>query len=150
VGEETASMKSKMNTETAGNLLVFGIFIMLLGVAGYMTHPERAQTALISGTAFGALSVLWGILGAKGVRWSRPAALGSTFLLAAACVWRASLSWLAVAGGQSDKRFASVIITLMLAVSAAMLFLLLRDRRTGGAEASGGAHDEHSILHSRS
>ena len=44
------------------------------------------------------------------------------------------LSWLAVANGQSEKVFASVVITLMLAVSASMLFLLVKDRKSGGAE----------------
>ena len=43
------------------------------------------------------------------------------------------MSWLAVANGQGEKGFASVVITLMLAVSASMLFLLLRNRKKSGA-----------------
>jgi hypothetical protein len=127
-----------MNVHTAANLVIFGICLILLGLVGYVTHPEKAHTALISGGGFGALSILWGILGARGRRWAKPAALLTAALLGAACAWRASLSWLAVAGGESGKGFASVLITLMLAVAAAMLFLLLGDRRAGGAGASGG------------
>jgi uncharacterized membrane protein (UPF0136 family) len=126
------------NGKTADYLVVFGIFLILLGVIGYMTHPEKAHTALIFGGGFGALWMLWGILSAKGVRWSWPAALATTALLLMACVWRASLSWLAVASGQAETVFASIIITLMFAVSASMLFLLLRGRKTGGAEKSAG------------
>ena len=123
-----------MKTQTAGYLVIFGVFLILLGVIGYMTHPEKAITALISGGCFGALWMLWGILSAKGVRWSWAAALVTTALLALACVWRASVSWLAVADGQSEKAFASVIITLMLGVAVFMLFFLLKDRMAGGVE----------------
>lgn len=126
-----------MNTQTAGYLVIFGIFLILLGVIGYVTHPEKAHTALIFGGGFGALSVLWGILAAKGMRWNKPAALLTAILLSVACVWRASLGWLAVANGQSEKVFASLVITLMLAVSAVMLVVLLKDRRTGVAERPG-------------
>lgn len=121
-----------MNTQTAGYLVIFGIFLILLGAIGYVTHPEKASSALISGGGFGALWILWGILSAKGVRWSCLAALATTVLLALACAWRASLSWLAVANGQPEKAFASVIITLMLALALCILLFLLRDRKTGG------------------
>jgi uncharacterized membrane protein (UPF0136 family) len=123
-----------MSPHMAGYLVIFGIFLMLLGVIGYVTHPERAHTALISGGGFGMLWMLWGILSARGVRWSWLAALATTALLTLACVWRASLSWLAVANGQSERAFASAIITLMLAVSAAILVLLLKDPKAGGVE----------------
>ena len=127
-----------MNTQTAGYLVILGIFVSLLGVIGYVTHPERAHTALIFGGGFGALSILWGILAAKGVRWSKPAAVVTAIVLSVACVRRASLGWLAVANGQSDKVFASLVITLMLAVSTVMLVVLLKDRRIAGAERPGG------------
>jgi len=123
-----------MKTQTAGYLVIFGIFLILLGVIGYVTHPEKAHTALISGGGFGALWMLWGFLSAKGVRWSWLAALVTTALLTLACVWRAGLSWLAVANGQSEKAFASVIITLMLGVAVFMLFFLLKDRKAGSLE----------------
>jgi len=129
-----------MNTMTAGYLVVFGIFTILLGLIGYVTHPEKAITPVIFGGGFGVLWMLWGILSAKGVRWSWMPALISIVLLALACVWRASVSWLAVASGQSEKALASVIITLMLAVSVSMLLLLLKGRKAGGIEEpTGGA-----------
>jgi uncharacterized membrane protein (UPF0136 family) len=125
-----------MKTQTAGYLVIFGIFLILLGVIGYVTHPEKAHSALIFGGGFGALWMLWGILSAKGKRWSWPAALATTAVLVLAGAWRGSLSWLAVANGQSEKVFASLVITLMLAVSSVMLVVLLKDRRTAGG---GGA-----------
>jgi hypothetical protein len=127
-----------MNTQTAGHLVIFGIFLILLGVIGFVTHPEKAYTALIFGGGFGALWMLWGILSASGLRWTWLAALATTALLALACMWRASVSWLAVANGQSEKAFVSVVITLMLAVSAFMLFSLLKDRKQSCAAKSAG------------
>lgn len=119
-----------MKTKTAGYLILYGGFLILCGVLGYLSNPEKARTALISGGTFGTLSILWGVLGARGFRRSLPAAMVTTGLLALVFVWRASVSWLAVMDGKSDKIFAASLITLMLVASAVMLPCLLRDRKT--------------------
>jgi len=49
-----------------------------MGLLGYLSNPEKAKTALMSGGTFGALSIVWGVLGARGFRWSLPAALATT------------------------------------------------------------------------
>lgn len=92
------------------------MFLIVMGLLGYLSNPEKAKTALMSGGTFGALSILWGVLGARGVRWSRPAAIVTTGLLAVVFAWRASVGWLAVLGGKSEKLFAAVLITTMLGV----------------------------------
>ena len=88
----------------------------------------------MSGGTFGALSILWGVLGARGVRWSWPAALVTTGFLALVFAWRATVGWLAVLDGKSEKLFAATLITLMLAASAVMLPCLLKDRKTAAAK----------------
>jgi uncharacterized membrane protein (UPF0136 family) len=118
-----------MNSKTVGYLILYGGFLMLVGLAGYLSNPEKAKTALISGGGFGALSMLWGVLGARGVRWSLSAALTSTGLLAVVFGWRASVSWLAVLDGHRAKWFAASLITLMLAASIAMLIRLIKARK---------------------
>ena len=115
-----------MNTKTAGYLIFYGGFLIVVGLAGYLSNPEKAKTALMSGGTFGALSILWGVLGARGVRWSLPAAIVTTGFLALIFAWRASVGWLAVLDGKSEKLFAAILITLMLAASAAMLPMLFR------------------------
>ena len=115
-----------MNTKTAGYLMLYGGFLIVMGLAGYWSNPEKAKTALMSGGTFGALSILWGVLGARGVRWSRPAAIVTTSLLALVFAWRASVGWLAVLDGKSEKLFAAVLITAMLAGSALMLPALFK------------------------
>lgn len=120
---------SPMNTKTAGYLIMYGGFLICMGLAGYLSNPQQAKTALISGGTFGALSILWGVLGARGVRWSRPAAILTTSFLAVVFAWRASVGWLAVLDGKSEKQFAAVLITAMLAGSALMLPCLLKVRK---------------------
>lgn len=120
-----------MNTKAAGLLIFYGAFLIVMGLAGYLSNPEKARTALMSGGTFGALSILWGVLGARGVRWSLPAAIISTGLLALVFAWRAGVGWLAVMDGHSEKWFAATLISLMLAASVALLPVLLRARRPG-------------------
>jgi len=115
-----------MNTKTARYLILYGGFLVLMGVLGYLSNPEKAKTALMTGGTFGALSILWGVLGARGVRWSLPAALVTTGLLALVFTWRASVGWLAVLDGKTGKLFAASLITVMLAASAVMLPALFR------------------------
>ena len=122
-----------MNTQAAGYLILYGGFLIVMGLAGYLSNPEKAKTALMSGGTFGALSILWGVLGARGVRWSLPAAIVTTGLLALVFAWRATVGWLAVRDGQSEKLFAAVLITAMLAGSALMLPCLVKARKPAGA-----------------
>jgi uncharacterized membrane protein (UPF0136 family) len=123
-----------MNTRTAGYLIFYGGFLILCGLLGYLSNPEKAKTALMSGGTFGALSIVWGVLGARGFRWSLPAALATTGLLTLVFAWRASVGWLAVLNGKREKLFAASLITLMLAASVLMLLCLLKARKTAEAE----------------
>jgi hypothetical protein len=115
-----------MSTKTAGYLILYGGSLIVLGLLGYLSNPEKAKTALMTGGTFGALSILWGVLGARGVRGMSLVAMVTTALLALACAWRASVGWRAVLEGQSEKLFAALLLTVMLAASVAMLPVLFR------------------------
>ena len=119
-----------MNTTIAGYLVIYGIFLILLGTAGYVTNPEKAKTALMTGGGFGLISILWGVWGARGARWSRWAAVVTTTLLSGACMWRAGLGWLAVSQGESAKLFPAIVISLMLGASLVVLAMLLKSRKS--------------------
>ncbi len=121
-------MSRPMNTKTAGYLILYGGFLIGMGLLGYLSNPEKAKTALMSGGTFGALSIVWGVLGARGVRWSLWAATLTTTLLTLVFAWRASVSWLALLEGQSEKLFAASLITAMLTASTLMLTCLLKAR----------------------
>ena len=103
----------------------FGIFLILCGVAGYLSNPAGAKTALMSGGTFGGLSVVWGVLMLRGFVWAKIAAWISTIVLAAAFTWRLIVGWMAYAGGE-PKLFAASLITLMLFASLASLGVLWR------------------------
>ncbi len=109
-------------------LILYGVFMILVGLAGYLSNPEKAKTALMMGGTFGALTILWGVLAARGFAWSRMAALITTGFLTLIFSWRATMGWLAVVDGQSEKLFAAALISLLLAASVAMLVGLLKAR----------------------
>ena len=105
----------------------FGLFLITCGIAGFLSNPGGAKTALISGGTFGALSALWGILMQQGIRWARQAALVCTGFLAVVFTWRAAVGWSAYASGE-PKLFAATLITLMLAGSVTSIGVLLKFR----------------------
>lgn len=121
-----------MNQKIAFTVIAYGVFLMVIGVIGFLSNPEKAKTALISGGTFGTISIIWGVLGTKGVRWSRLAALLTTSFLGMVFAWRSTVSWQAVMNGNTDKRFAAILITAMLTASILMLFTLLlsKNRRS--------------------
>lgn len=105
----------------------FGIFLILCGLAGYLSNPGGAKTALMSGGTFGGLSALWGVLMLKRFAWAKIAAWVSTLLLVVAFTWRSIAGWMAYAEGE-PKLFAASLITLMLAASLASLAVLTKGR----------------------
>ena len=106
-------------------LISFGVFLFLCGLAGYLSNPANAKTALISGSLFGGLSVVWGILLAKGHEFAKRIALAMTLMLCGVFGWRSVVTWQAVADG-APKAFAASLITLMLLGSIATVVKLLR------------------------
>ncbi len=106
-------------------VLGYGAFLVAMGMAGYLSNPEKAATALVSGGTFGGLSMLWGFLIGRGSGWARWAAAGTTALLTAVFAWRGTVSWLAVLGGQEEKVIAALIITAMGVASVVTLVVLL-------------------------
>jgi uncharacterized membrane protein (UPF0136 family) len=94
-------------------LYCFGAFLFICGLAGYLSNPEKAISALMMGSLFGGLSALWGFLLSKGMGFAKWAALATAILLCAAFSWRAYMSWQAFADGE-PKAFAASLITLML------------------------------------
>ena len=103
----------------------FGVFLILCGIAGYLSNPAGAKTALMSGGTFGGLSALWGVLMLKGFGWAKMAAWVTTILLVAAFAWRSIAGWMAYAAGE-PKLFAASLITLMLVASLASVVALAR------------------------
>lgn len=118
-----------MNTFRGKCLVGYGLFLIAIGILGFLSNPEKAKTALLSGGTFGLMSIVWGILLLRGARWAQGAAAVTTLLLTAVFVWRATSGWAAVAEGHPEKRTAAILITLMLIASIPMSALLLWRRR---------------------
>lgn len=125
-----------MNTKLGQWMIAYGVFLVAMGAAGYLSNPEKAATALMSGGIFGALSMLWGWLISRGMGWARWAAATTTTLLVIVFAWRASMSWKAFAGGATEKLVPAVLITLMGVASLAMVTALFRNvlRRQSAAQ----------------
>ena len=99
-------------------LIGYGVFLFLCGLAGYLSNPVAAKTALMSGSVFGGLSILWGVILGKGLGFAKWAALATTLMLCAVFSWRSVVSWQKVMDGE-PKAFAASLITLMLIGSLA-------------------------------
>jgi len=126
-------------------LIGYGAFLVAAGVAGFLSNPEKAATALLSGGTFGALSMAWGLLLRRGRRWALQAALATTGLLTLVFAWRATASWLAHLGGQPGKLVAAALITAMLAASMATLARLARGDAPERAPRGGGRPGDRAL-----
>ncbi len=119
-----------MTTTQLGRwFLGFGAFLIVCGLLGYLSNPEKAKTALISGGTFGLLSAAWGFWMLKGggrLAWG--AALATTLLLVGAFSWRATASWQAFAAGE-PKLIAALLISAMWVGAVASLAALWKGRR---------------------
>ena len=120
--------------QTSTLLIGYGLFLILAGIAGFLSNPEKAQTALISGGVFGTLSIGIGFLAKRGWGKARGMGLGLAGFLGAVFLWRASVSWMAVVDGQSEKVVAAALISAML-IASVLLFVLLLRKETGTAVA---------------
>jgi hypothetical protein len=116
-------------------MIGYGAFLVAVGVAGYLSNPEKAATALLSGGTFGALSIAWGALLRRGRGWARTGAIATTAFLSLVFLWRATASWQAWRAGQAAKLVPALLISAMLAASIVTLATLLASRR--GADARG-------------
>jgi hypothetical protein len=117
-------------TQRLGNwLLGYGAFLIAVGVAGYLSNPEKAATALVSGGTFGVLSMGWGFLLRSGRAWARTGAIATTGFLSLVFAWRSTASWLAFLGGKPEKLVAASLITAMLVASVTTLLVLARGNR---------------------
>jgi hypothetical protein len=117
-------------TRTATVLVVYGLFLVLMGVTGFLSNPEKAKTALLSGGLFGGLNVLLGWLSSG--RWSAAptVALGLGVCLSAVFTWRTIVTWKAHLDGTPDKLTAACLITAMLVSTVAVVIFLLWSRRS--------------------
>ncbi len=109
-------------------MMQYGIFLIAAGLAGFLSNPEKAKTALMSGGLFGTLSLVLGVMMKRGAAWSVVVSKVLVALLSGVFVWRAWASWSAYAGGQSAKLTAAILITTMCLASLAMLYVLLRSK----------------------
>ena len=114
-----------MNGSTWKFVVGYGVFLIVIGLLGFASNPEKAKTALMSGGLFGSLTILWGFLMAKGFAWARYAAIATTGMLSLVFAVRAFIGWKAVMAGE-PKLIAASLISSMLVASLIVLPLILR------------------------
>ena len=115
-------------TKKSYALIFFGSYLLAAGLVGYLSNPSKAVTALYSGGLFGLLSIGSGVLLKRGNQWALKVGLGLVALLVVTFSWRASVGWLAVSNGVSEKLFASALISSMLLAALFTLRALLKGR----------------------
>jgi len=109
-------------------MIGYGAFLIVAGLLGYLSNPDKAKTALMSGGLFGSISIGLGLAATRGWRPSLPISLGLTSFLGVVFTWRAAVSWMAFFGGEPGKLTAAALISAMLLASVTVVALLLKRR----------------------
>jgi len=112
----------------------YGAFLILIGLIGYLSNPEKAKTALISGGTFGLLNIALAWLAFRGQKRAVPIAIGVAVFLGAVFSWRTTVTWLAYAEGNPDKLTAAALISAMLVATICVAAFLIRTRRRAAEE----------------
>jgi uncharacterized membrane protein (UPF0136 family) len=113
-----------------GNLLVlYGLFLFLCGILGYLATRETSTSSLLNGGIFGTLMCLGGLLGRQGRLWTLPAAVSATSVFTLTFLWRGILQWYHAVTDDTSRWIVAVLLTLMFAASCAMLVVLLKHYR---------------------
>jgi len=114
---------------TSRVLAGYGAFLILIGLLGYLSNPEKAKTALMSGGTFGLLNIGLGLLASRGWRPAVPIALSVAALLAIVFSWRSTVTWMTYADGNSNKLVAALLISSMLVATVLVVGYLVRTLR---------------------
>lgn len=117
------------STSSARWIIAYGVFLIVVGLLGFLSNPEKAKTALISGGTFGLLCCGLGWLASGGRPWAERVALGVTAFLTVVFGIRGTISWNAYLGGDATKLVAAVLITSMFVASVVLLIRLVGDLR---------------------
>jgi len=94
-------------------LLAYGIFLIAIGLVGYLNNPEQAKTALISGGLFGSIHLIWAFLWNRLRKVARLGAGITICLVLAASTWRSWVAWQQYLGGDQSKQFVAFLLTAM-------------------------------------
>jgi len=109
----SSGSRSKKRRAFAFTLMAYGLFLIAIGIAGYVNNPENAKTALISGGGFGAVHLVWAFLWNRVHTVARYGAAVTLVMVLAASTWRSWASWQAYLAGDPSKQFVAFLLTAM-------------------------------------
>ena len=110
---EAAGRLPRKRRSFSFTLLAYGLFLIAIGVAGYVNNPEGAKTALISGGVFGGIHLVWAGLWNRFNEIARYGAAVTLVLVLGASSWRMWVSWQAFLAGDESKRFVALLLSAM-------------------------------------
>ncbi len=116
--------------------MLYGLIVMIVGMLAHRLDPELAKTLPWFSAPCGALCILWGVLGARGLRAGRVGFVLTTIPLMYLLIVQVVFGWSAVLEKKTEKVSVPMLVTLMLVASAALLMYVFYPRPGSGTEAS--------------
>ncbi|MBC8044745.1 MAG: hypothetical protein IAF08_15010 [Rhizobacter sp.] len=117
-----------MKNPTGKLLIIYGAFLVVCGLAGYLSNPSRAISALISGGSAGATMMALGAAIDRNPRVISHAATGLIAVLTLVFGWRMVNAWQAATGDAPEKTFTAVLLTVMTLGSILAVIFIFRQR----------------------
>jgi hypothetical protein len=117
-----------LSLELTLDLVVCGVSLAGLSLLARYLRPDFPLPTLGAGLGGGALCVLWGVWGLRGV-WCRRSALVTLAVLAVLFAAQAAASWQREARLSSVGRMEAALLFVALTLNLGMLWTLLRANR---------------------
>ena len=106
---------------------LYGVFLILCGLAGYQITDVHSTPALVNGVVFGGLMIFMGVLLSHGRPWTLPASASATGIFTLTFLWRSAVLWFAVLqGNEHASATVALLLTIMMIVSAYVLYFLIK------------------------
>ena len=118
-----------MNSKMSAYVTVYGGLLVVLGLITHWIAPEIARITLITGSAGGALCVLWGIMGLLGHR-CKAAEVLTLGVTGYVLLTQVVTNWMGRGNGKADTLLAPILMTAMLLLTLGLLIYLLHGAGT--------------------
>jgi uncharacterized membrane protein (UPF0136 family) len=105
-------------------LVIYAVFLLSMGIAGWLLQPSTAITSLLGGVAGGIWIFTMSRLVRRNVQWAHTSVLTAIGIFTLTFAWRGMNTVIEVTKGNDSKLSVAIVLVLLFIVSLIMSLVL--------------------------